>query len=75
MKRYIYPFSAIIGQEPMKTALLLNAGLFDPSRKIPDVARWLAASAYRPVSRASVLPAQPATITAQAAAASAAAAR
>lgn len=25
MKRYIYPFSAIIGQEPMKTALLLNA--------------------------------------------------
>jgi len=41
-------------------ALLLNAGLFDSSRKIPDVARWLAASAYRPVSRASVLPAQPA---------------
>jgi G3E family GTPase len=35
--------------------VLLNAGLFDPSRKIPDVARWLAASAYRPVSRASVL--------------------
>jgi G3E family GTPase len=35
--------------------VLLNAGLFDPSRKIPDVRRWLAASAYRPVSRASVL--------------------
>ncbi len=29
MKRYIYPFTAIIGQEPMKTALLLNA--VDPS--------------------------------------------
>lgn len=39
-------------------ALLLNAGLFDPARKIPDVARWLAASAYRPVSRASMLPGQ-----------------
>jgi G3E family GTPase len=31
-------------------ALLLNAGLFDAGRKIPEVARWLAASAYRPVS-------------------------
>ncbi len=35
--------------------VLLNAGLFDPSRKLPDVARWLAASAYRPVSRPSLL--------------------
>ncbi|MFA6266811.1 MAG: GTP-binding protein [Pseudolabrys sp.] len=25
---------------------LLNCGLYDPSRKIPDVARWLAAEAY-----------------------------
>ncbi|HQR51652.1 MAG TPA: GTP-binding protein [Burkholderiales bacterium] len=39
-------------------ALLLNAGLFDPSRKIADVTRWLAAAAYRPVSRASLLPGQ-----------------
>ncbi len=39
-------------------ALLLNAGLFDPARKIPDVARWLAAAAYRPVSRTSLLPGQ-----------------
>lgn len=39
-------------------ALLLDAGLFDTSRKIPDVARWLAASAYRPVSRVSMLPRQ-----------------
>ena len=29
MKRYNYPFSAIVGQEKMKTALLLNA--VDPS--------------------------------------------
>jgi G3E family GTPase len=36
--------------------LLLNAGLFDSARKIPDVARWLAAAAYRPVGRASMLP-------------------
>jgi G3E family GTPase len=35
--------------------VLLNAGLFDASSKIPDVARWLAASAYRPVARASML--------------------
>jgi G3E family GTPase len=35
--------------------VLLNAGLFDPAQKIPDVARWLAASAYRPVSRGSML--------------------
>ncbi len=34
--------------------VLLNAGLFDSSRKIPDVARWLAASAYRPVARTSL---------------------
>lgn len=39
-------------------ALLLNAGLFDPTRKIPDVARWLAAAAYRPVRHASLLPGQ-----------------
>ncbi len=36
--------------------VLLNAGLFDPTRKIPDVARWLAASTYREVTRASVMP-------------------
>ena len=36
-------------------ALLLNAGLFDTARKIPDVARWLAAAAYRPITRASML--------------------
>jgi G3E family GTPase len=35
--------------------VLINAGLFDPSRKIPDVARWLAAASYRPVSQASML--------------------
>jgi G3E family GTPase len=45
-------------------ALLLNAGLFDPTRKIPDVARWLAAAAYRPVARASLLPGQDAQPTA-----------
>jgi G3E family GTPase len=28
-------------------ARLLACGLFDPNRKIPDVARWLAAEAYR----------------------------
>ena len=37
-------------------AVLLNAGLFDPTRKIPDVARWLAASTYREVHRSSVMP-------------------
>ena len=41
--------------------VLLNAGLFDAARKIPDVARWLAASAYRPVTRPSVLPGVTAT--------------
>jgi G3E family GTPase len=29
---------------------LLNCGLFDPARKIPDVKRWLAAEAYRSAS-------------------------
>jgi G3E family GTPase len=29
-------------------ARLLNCGLYDPERKIPDVARWLAAEAYEP---------------------------
>ncbi|RDV03715.1 CobW family GTP-binding protein [Undibacter mobilis] len=27
---------------------LLNCGLYDPSRKIPDVGKWLAAEAYEP---------------------------
>lgn len=35
---------------------ILGAGLFDPAHKIPDVARWLAAAAYRPVARGSMVP-------------------
>lgn len=31
---------------------VLNAGLFDPARKIPDVARWLAAEAFAAQDRA-----------------------
>jgi G3E family GTPase len=33
-------------------AALLNAGLFDPARKVPDVARWLAAAAVHAAEHA-----------------------
>lgn len=44
-------------------ALLLNAGLFDAAQKTPDVRRWLAAAAYRPVTRTSLMPGGESTAT------------
>jgi G3E family GTPase len=38
-------------------ARLFDTGLYQPGNKTPDVARWLAAEAYRPVARRNDLPA------------------
>jgi G3E family GTPase len=35
---------------PIAPADILNCGLYDPDRKIPDVRRWLAAEAYVPAA-------------------------
>ena len=41
------PGAPIVAAEGATTEALLNCGLFDPKKKIPDVARWLHAEAYR----------------------------
>jgi G3E family GTPase len=40
------PAAPVIDAAEVNVAQLINCGLYDPERKIPDVKRWLAAEAY-----------------------------
>lgn len=35
-----------LAAEPVEAGMLINCGLYDPAKKIPDVKRWLAEEAY-----------------------------
>jgi G3E family GTPase len=44
--RALNPAAPIVAAADAQVAQLIDCGLYDPSRKIPDVRRWLAAEAY-----------------------------